>query len=92
MQVESTTKMGAAQIAIVIMPNIIKSEHLNTNPAMAIMNANAEKDFVNFLLDLEGEAAGGAGVADGRVKVGSAAWATADAAVLMCAGGRPVCI
>ena len=48
---ESTTKMGASQIAIVIMPNIIKSEHLGSNPAMAIMNANAEKDFVKVLLE-----------------------------------------
>mgnify|MGYP006139449955 CR=1 FL=1 len=51
MQTEDTTKMGAAQIAIVIMPNIIKSEHLSSNPAMAIMNANAEKDFVKTLLE-----------------------------------------
>ena len=51
MQVESTTKMGAAQIAIVIMPNIIKSEQLSSNPAMAIMNANAEKDFVKIMLE-----------------------------------------
>ena len=51
MKTESKTKMGAAQIAIVIMPNIIKSEQLGSNPAMAIMNANAEKDFVKVMLE-----------------------------------------
>jgi hypothetical protein len=48
---ESITKMGSQQLAIVIMPNIIKSPNLNENPALAIMNANPEKEFVMMLIE-----------------------------------------
>ena len=33
-----------------IMPNIIKSADMMTNPAMAMMNTNAEKEFVKMLV------------------------------------------
>lgn len=47
---ESVTKMGPVQLAIVFMPNIIKSPRLDENPAIAIMNANPEKEFVTILI------------------------------------------
>jgi len=50
-QTESVTKMGSCQLAIVFMPNIIKSPHLDENPAIAIMNANPEKEFVTMLIE-----------------------------------------
>jgi hypothetical protein len=34
-----------------LQPNIIKSPNLDENPALAIMNANPEKEFVTILID-----------------------------------------
>lgn len=44
------TKMGTANLAIVIMPNIVKSNN-DANPAMQLMNVNGEKDFVTMLFE-----------------------------------------
>ena len=42
--------MGTANLAIVIMPNIVKSKN-DANPAMQLMNVNGEKDFVTMLFE-----------------------------------------
>ena len=42
--------MGTANLAIVIMPNIVKSNN-DANPAMQLMNVNGEKDFVTMLFE-----------------------------------------
>ncbi len=49
-QNNEVTKMGAANLAIVIMPNIVKSNN-DANPAMQLMNVNGEKDFVTMLFE-----------------------------------------
>eukprot|EP00944_MAST-04C_sp_MAST-4C-sp1_P014434 g14434.t1 len=49
-QNKSVTMMGTANLAIVIMPNIVKSKN-DANPAMQLMNVNGEKDFVTMLFE-----------------------------------------
>ena len=47
---EKKTKMGCMQLAIVFVPNVIKSPDLDINPSLAIINMNPEKDFLTMLI------------------------------------------